>query len=73
MDQTLPDTITQWVGKAVCVHPQAGVGLSQKESITTFTPFFVDLTLPPTIKRGETLPVKMSVFNYHGKDLPVSE
>nr|AYV97196.1 alpha-2 macroglobulin [Portunus trituberculatus] len=72
VDQTLPDTITQWVGKAVCVHPQAGVGLSQRESITTFTPFFVDLTLPPTVKRGETLPVKMSVFNYHGKDLPIS-
>lgn len=72
VDQTLPDTITQWVGKAVCVHPEAGVGLSERESITTFTPFFVDLTLPPTIKRGETLPVKMSVFNYHGKDLPIS-
>lgn len=68
---TLPDTITQWVGKAVCVHPEAGVGLSDRESITTFSPFFVDLTLPPTVKRGEILPVKMSVFNYHDQALPV--
>ncbi|XP_063849335.1 alpha-2-macroglobulin-like [Scylla paramamosain] len=72
VDQTLPDTITQWVGKAVCVHPQAGVGLSERESITTFTSFFVDLTLPPTVKRRETLPVKMGVFNYHDKDLPIT-
>ncbi|XP_050717838.1 alpha-2-macroglobulin-like isoform X1 [Eriocheir sinensis] len=68
---TLPDTITQWVGKAICVHPQAGVGISDKQSIITFTPFFIDLTLPPTVKRGEILPVKMSVFNYHSEALPV--
>ncbi|XP_071524048.1 murinoglobulin-2-like isoform X2 [Panulirus ornatus] len=69
---TLPDTITQWVGKAVCVHPRQGVGLSDRETITTFTPFFVDLTLPPTVKRGEILPVKISIFNYLNHPLPVT-
>ncbi|KAG7168921.1 Alpha-1-inhibitor 3-like, partial [Homarus americanus] len=69
---TLPDTITQWVGKAVCAHPEKGVALSERESITTFTPFFVDLTLPPTVKRGEILPVKMSIFNYLDRPIPVS-
>ncbi|XP_069170675.1 alpha-1-inhibitor 3 isoform X3 [Procambarus clarkii] len=69
---TVPDTITQWVGKAVCAHPQKGVGLSQRKPITTFTPFFVDLTLPPSLKRGEILPVKMSVFNYLDQPIPVS-
>ena len=69
---TLPDTITEWVGHAVCVHPSKGVGLSGKTSITTFTPFFIDLTLPPSIKRGETLPVIISVFNYLDETLPVS-
>nr|XP_045625235.1 murinoglobulin-2-like isoform X1 [Procambarus clarkii] len=69
---TLPDTITQWVGKAVCTHPQKGLGLSQREFITAFTPFFVDLTLPPTVKREEILPVKMSVFNYLAQPLPVT-
>nr|XP_045622212.1 murinoglobulin-1-like [Procambarus clarkii] len=72
LDLTLPDTITEWVGKAVCAHPQKGVGLSQRETITSFTPFFVDLTLPPTIKRGEILPVKMSVFNYLDQPIPVT-
>ncbi|XP_042222119.1 alpha-1-inhibitor 3-like [Homarus americanus] len=69
---TLPDTITQWIGKAVCVHPQEGLGVSQQVNITTFTPFFVDLTLPPSVKRGEILPVKISVFNYLDISLPVS-
>ena len=69
---TLPHTITEWVGKAVCVHPEKGVGLSEKASITTFTPFFIDLTLPPSVQRGEILPVKISVFNYLGGALPVS-
>ncbi|XP_070000255.1 alpha-2-macroglobulin [Penaeus vannamei] len=68
---TLPDTITEWVGKAVCVNSEKGLGISPRAAITTFTPFFVDLTLPPTIKRGEILPVKISVFNYLEQALPV--
>ncbi|XP_076068986.1 murinoglobulin-1-like [Oratosquilla oratoria] len=70
-DLTLPDTVTEWVGKTVCVHPQKGVGISDKSSITTFTPFFAELTLPPSVKRGEILPVKISVFNYLDQALPV--
>ncbi|KAK4311143.1 hypothetical protein Pmani_017345 [Petrolisthes manimaculis] len=69
---TVPDTITQWVGKAVCAHPQKGIGMSIKSTITAFTPFFVDLTLPPKMKRDEILPVKLSVFNYMDQPLPVS-
>lgn len=48
------------------------MGLSERTSITTFTPFFSDLTLPPSVKRGEVLPVKISVFNYLDQPLPVS-
>ncbi|XP_042889945.1 pregnancy zone protein-like [Penaeus japonicus] len=71
LNLTLPDTITEWVGQAVCAHPQKGVGLSERASITAFTPFFTDLTLPPTVKRGEILPVKISVFNYLEESLPI--
>jgi len=70
-DLTLPDTITEWVGKAVCVHNEGGVGLSNTASITTFTPFFVDLTVLPSIKKGEIMPVIISVFNYLETNLPV--
>ncbi|KAK3869382.1 hypothetical protein Pcinc_025298 [Petrolisthes cinctipes] len=68
---SLPHTITEWVGKAVCVHQEKGLGVSSAASITTFTPFFIDLTLPPSVKRGEILNVKISVFNYLDADLPV--
>ncbi|KAF2350143.1 Alpha-2-macroglobulin [Trinorchestia longiramus] len=70
-DRILPDTITEWVGRAVCVHPDQGVGISASTSITTFTSFFIDLTLPPSIKVGEILPVKISVFNYFNTSLSV--
>lgn len=69
---TMPDTITDWEGQAVCVHPEKGIGLSNFTSINTFIPFFLDLTLPPSIKRGETLGVLISVFNYLRDPLPVS-
>ncbi|XP_042230883.1 alpha-1-macroglobulin-like [Homarus americanus] len=68
---TVPDTITEWVGKAVCIHPEKGLGISEEASITVFTPFFIDLTLPPSVKRGELLPVKVSIFNFLQEDLPV--
>ncbi|XP_076066334.1 alpha-1-inhibitor 3-like isoform X3 [Oratosquilla oratoria] len=68
---TVPDTVTEWVGKTVCVHPSKGVGFSEKSSIITFTSFFAELTLPASVKRGEILPVKISVFNYLDQNLPV--
>ncbi|XP_018026231.1 alpha-2-macroglobulin isoform X3 [Hyalella azteca] len=70
-DLTLPDTITEWIGKAVCVHPDKGLGISDPASVTTFTPFFIDLTLLPSVKMGEVMPVKISVFNYLENSLPV--
>ncbi|XP_066984019.1 alpha-1-inhibitor 3-like [Macrobrachium rosenbergii] len=70
-DVEVPNTITEWVGKAVCVHPQKGVGLSEGASLTTYTSFFVDLALPPSTTRGKVLPVKISVFNYLQQPLPV--
>ena len=68
----VPDTVTEWVGSAVCVHPSEGLGISSQASVTTFLPFFVDVTMPSFVKRGEVLPVKVSVFNYGEKCIPVS-
>ncbi|XP_076059567.1 alpha-2-macroglobulin-like protein 1 [Oratosquilla oratoria] len=68
---TVPDTVTEWVGKTVCVHPSKGVGFSEKSSIITFTSFFAEITLPASVKRGEILLVKISVFNYLDQNLPV--
>ncbi|XP_068211791.1 alpha-2-macroglobulin-like protein 1 [Palaemon carinicauda] len=71
-DLQLPDTITEWVGEAVCTHPEKGLGLSPYATITTFTPFFMDMTLPPSARRGEDIPILVSVFNYQNETLPVT-
>ncbi|CAI9601968.1 unnamed protein product [Staurois parvus] len=58
-----PDTITDWNAGAVCLG-QSGFGLSPPVSLRVFKPFFVDLTLPYSVVRGETFTLKASVFNY---------
>ncbi|XP_066969157.1 ovostatin-like [Macrobrachium rosenbergii] len=68
----LPDTVTKWVGEAVCLHPELGTGLSPKSSITSFVPFFLDLSYPATARRHEKVPVLVSVFNYLTTSLPVT-
>ncbi|KAM5140421.1 alpha-2-macroglobulin-like [Mantella aurantiaca] len=58
-----PDTITDWNGGALCMGPN-GFGLSTSDYLRVFQPFFVDLTLPYSVVRGETFTLKASVFNY---------
>ena len=69
---TIPDTITQWDASAFCISPQDGIGIPPQQPITTFQSFFMDYTLPFSVKRGETLKLKVSVFNYLNTQLPVS-
>ncbi|XP_042855895.1 alpha-1-inhibitor 3-like [Penaeus japonicus] len=68
----VPDTVTEWVGEAVCVNPTFGIGLSPPTTLTAFTPFFLDLTMPPSVRRQERVPLRVSVFNYLDQTLPVS-
>ncbi|CAI9609646.1 unnamed protein product [Staurois parvus] len=42
----------------------SGFGLSAPASLRVFQPFFVDLTLPYSVVRGETFILKATVFNY---------
>ncbi|XP_044153489.1 alpha-2-macroglobulin-like protein 1 isoform X2 [Bufo gargarizans] len=58
-----PDTITDWNAGAVCMGP-SGFGLSPSSSLRVFQSFFVDLTLPYAVVKGESFIVKASVFNY---------
>ncbi|XP_075034356.1 alpha-2-macroglobulin-like [Mixophyes fleayi] len=58
-----PDTITDWNAGALCMGP-SGFGLSPAASLRVFQPFFVDLTLPYSVVRGESFTLKASVFNY---------
>ncbi|XP_076859405.1 alpha-2-macroglobulin-like protein 1 isoform X2 [Brachyhypopomus gauderio] len=63
VNKTIPDTITTWEGGAFCTSP-VGFGVAPKVNLTTFQPFFVSLTLPYSIVRGEVFALKATVFNY---------
>ncbi|XP_056230564.1 alpha-2-macroglobulin-like [Seriola aureovittata] len=60
---TVPDTITTWETEAFCLSPQ-GFGLAPRKEITVFQPFFLELTLPYSIIRGEHFELKATIFNY---------
>ncbi|XP_031439689.1 alpha-2-macroglobulin-like protein 1 isoform X2 [Clupea harengus] len=60
---TVPDTITTWETEAFCLSPQ-GFGLAPPVQLTVFQPFFLELSLPYSIIRGETFELKATVFNY---------
>uniref|UniRef100_A0A8C4JDK4 Alpha-2-macroglobulin n=1 Tax=Dromaius novaehollandiae TaxID=8790 RepID=A0A8C4JDK4_DRONO len=64
LDVTIPDTITEWKANAFCTSADAGFGLSPTVSLRAFQPFFVELTLPYSVVRGEAFVLKATVFNY---------
>ncbi|XP_027760755.1 ovostatin-like [Empidonax traillii] len=61
---TIPDTITKWKASAFCVEESVGFGMSVPATLTALQPFFVDLTLPYSIIRGEDFLLRANVFNY---------
>ncbi|KAM4566979.1 alpha-2-macroglobulin-like [Odontesthes bonariensis] len=63
MSLTVPDTITTWETETFCLSPQ-GFGLAPRTKLTVFQPFFLELTLPYSIVRGEVFELKATVFNY---------
>jgi len=65
---TLPDTITEWYGNAVCTNEDVGLGISEFASVTTFQTFFIQLNLPYSIIRGETVHIPVLLFNYLNND-----
>ncbi|XP_039080347.1 pregnancy zone protein-like [Hyaena hyaena] len=60
----VPDTITEWKASALCLSENTGLGLSPIISLQVFQPFFVELTLPYSVVRGEAFTLKATVFNY---------
>ncbi|NXO19875.1 A2MG protein, partial [Cisticola juncidis] len=60
----IPDTITEWKANAFCTSAAMGFGLSPTVSLRAFQPFFVELTMPYSVVRGESFMLKATVFNY---------
>uniref|UniRef100_A0A8C8SRA6 Alpha-2-macroglobulin n=1 Tax=Pelusios castaneus TaxID=367368 RepID=A0A8C8SRA6_9SAUR len=61
LDVTIPDTITEWKANAFCTSSDTGFGLSPTVSLRAFQPFFVELTLPYSVVRGEAFTLKDTV------------
>ncbi|XP_051011619.1 pregnancy zone protein-like [Acomys russatus] len=60
----VPDTITEWKASAFCLSGATGLGLSPTISHQVFQPFFLELTLPYSVVRGEAFTLKATVLNY---------
>uniref|UniRef100_A0A5F9CAH6 Alpha-2-macroglobulin n=1 Tax=Oryctolagus cuniculus TaxID=9986 RepID=A0A5F9CAH6_RABIT len=69
---TVPDTITEWKASALCLSNDTGIGLSPIASLQAFQPFFVELTMPYSVIRGEAFTLKATVLNYLPKCIQVS-
>ncbi|XP_067220979.1 alpha-2-macroglobulin-like isoform X2 [Chanodichthys erythropterus] len=67
---TVPDTITTWETEAFCLSSE-GLGLAPPAQLTVFQPFFLELSLPYSIIRGEIFELKATVFNYLSKCIMV--
>ncbi|XP_064319069.1 alpha-2-macroglobulin-like protein 1 [Phalacrocorax carbo] len=60
---TAPAAAAEWKVKMFCLAGR-GFGLAPTTSLRTVQPFFVDVTLPYSVIRGETFVLKATVFNY---------
>ncbi|XP_026166070.1 LOW QUALITY PROTEIN: alpha-2-macroglobulin-like [Mastacembelus armatus] len=60
---TVPDTITTWETEVFCLS-LVGFGLAPRTTLTVFQPFFLELTLPYSVIRGERFELKATTFNY---------
>lgn len=65
-------SITNYITNTVCVSAKDGLGISKPAEITAFQPFFLDVDLPYSVKRGEKLRLKTSLYNYLSHALPVT-
>ncbi|GAB0177421.1 alpha-2-macroglobulin-like protein 1 [Grus japonensis] len=56
-------SLLEWKVKAFCLAGR-GFGLAPTTSLRTVQPFFVDVTLPYSVIRGETFVLQATAFNY---------
>ncbi|XP_062854264.1 alpha-2-macroglobulin-like protein 1 [Trichomycterus rosablanca] len=63
VNKTVPDSITTWEAEAFCTSP-IGFGVAPRVELTAFQPFFVSLTMPSSVIRGEVFVLKATVFSY---------
>ncbi|XP_073826182.1 thioester-containing protein 1 allele R1-like [Musca autumnalis] len=68
--KTLPDTLTSWVISGFSINENKGFGITEHPiNISVSQPFFVAISLPYSMKRGEILTVPVLVFNNMAHDV----
>ncbi|XP_056386097.1 ovostatin-like [Hyla sarda] len=73
LSEDIPDTITSWQGMSFCISEETGFGMTRNPAnITTFQPFFIELSTPYSCIRGETLVLIGVVHNYLEQCVKVS-
>ena len=68
---TSPHTITSWVGEAICMNNELGLGASKPTTLLVNQDFLAEIRLHYSVKRGETFPLNVTVFNYLDQELPI--
>ncbi|XP_048243994.1 CD109 antigen-like [Haliotis rufescens] len=69
---TVPDTITSWIASAFAVNSATGLGVAPSTTkLRVFRPFFVSLSMPASVLRGEQVVIEASIFNYLPSDVDV--
>ena len=63
IDFTMADSITQWRMTSLA-HSMGGLLGSSTDGLVVFKDFFVDLDLPVTLTRGDTVEFPIAVYNY---------
>ena len=72
MEVKVPDTITTWYANGLALSPSVGIGVAAPASVKAFQPFFISLSLPYSVIRGETVKIPATLFNYLDDCLVVS-
>ena len=63
-DVRVPDSITTWYASGFGISKAAGIGVANPTEIRVFQPFFVFLSLPFSVIRGEDVTISTAVFSY---------
>lgn len=58
-----PDTITTWEAKMFCIS-SSGLTFAKPSKLVVFQPFYLQIVLPYSVIRGETVKIPMKLFSY---------
>ncbi|KAL9927453.1 CD109 antigen-like [Glossina fuscipes fuscipes] len=65
LTKSIPDSMTSWIISAFAINTKTGFTMTENPlKIKVFQPFFIDVNLPYSVKRGEVIEIPVVIFNY---------